>query len=202
MRRWPTIELVVTPEACLASDLQAVLQARSMQTVSSSSDSDAEGDFFTGAGVMDPTVVEGVCLGDCRRTLCTMTSVITSIVSESVKLVGLSIERQPGVTIGQQLEKAYRQAKPAISAYQQRRQKRRDYLSEVQAIHSSAPYTGCDRCRSATTPTFSQLSGPLCWAPHCSSWRWRMAPATWTSSHATSFCDSAVAAMHLLVRYL
>lgn len=58
MRRWPTIELVVTLDAALAPTLQAVLQARSMQTVSSS-DSDSEGDFFTGAGVMDATVVEG-----------------------------------------------------------------------------------------------------------------------------------------------
>ncbi len=62
MRRWPVIELVVTPDACLADELQAVLQARSMTTTSSDSDSEG-GDFFTGTGVMDAVVLEGIACG-------------------------------------------------------------------------------------------------------------------------------------------
>lgn len=158
MRRWPTIELVVTSEPCLADELQAVLQARSMQTVSSDSDSEG-GDFFTGAGVMDAVVVE-----------------------ESVKLVGLVLEKDPNTTIGEQLEKAYRKAQPAISAYQKRRQKRRDYLSEVcvvdalcriicarGALVGALGYTPttATRCLGAMMATFLPSWGPLCWGRRC-----------------------------------
>lgn len=123
MRRTAMVTLVVTPAPLLLADMQAVEQARSAVLVDSSSSGPSSSEEVSGGWASGSSSGAAWAAGG---------------VEESVRLVGLKFERQPGMTIGQQLEAQYRSARPAVSASQQRIQRRQEYMTQVSTRNDSS----------------------------------------------------------------